>query len=135
MIEATPQHAVLRHDIYDLKHLSASFVKRRTVLLGDAAHGMTPNLGQGTGQAIEDAATLVLLLRDTGRVDLDSALARYDELRRNRTKPIWSQSRLMGKVAQLSNPIGTGLRDSLLRATPLALITRGTQGIQRWTSP
>ncbi|WP_332839804.1 FAD-dependent monooxygenase [Brevibacterium yomogidense] len=74
------------------------------MLLGDAAHAMTPDLGQGAGQAIEDAATLVLLLRDTQEgtadFDLDSVLRRYSQLRRKRTRTLWRQSRLTGKVAQ-----------------------------------
>lgn len=131
-IDATPPGAVLRHDIYDLARIPASFVQGRTVLLGDAAHGMTPNLGQGAGQAIEDAATLILLLRSG---DPDAALSSYDALRRKRTRAIWRQSRLMGKVAQASHPIGAGIRDALLRATPPALMGGATQKIQRWTAP
>lgn len=131
-IDATPSGAVLRHDIYDLARLPASFVKGRTVLLGDAAHAMTPNLGQGAGQAIEDAATLTLLLRGG---DLDAALSTYDALRRKRTRAIWRQSRQMGKVAQASHPVGSGIRDALLRATPPAFTVRATQSIQRWTGP
>ncbi|MBX3099689.1 MAG: FAD-dependent monooxygenase [Salinibacterium sp.] len=133
VIEATPSDSVLRHDIYDLKRLPASFVRGRTALLGDAAHGMTPNLGQGAGQAIEDAATLVLALR--GRADIDSALRLYGDIRRKRTKAIWSQSRLMGKVAQASNPIGAAFRDALLRATPPSSTRRGTASLQQWTAP
>ena len=131
-IDATPADAVLRHDIHDLARLPATFAKGRTVLLGDAAHGMTPNLGQGAGQAIEDAATLTLLLRTD---DPDTALARYDRLRHKRTTAIWRQSRQMGKIAQASPPVAAGLRDMLLRATPPALMGRTRQGIQRWTAP
>ncbi|RGE20348.1 FAD-dependent monooxygenase [Leucobacter sp. wl10] len=131
-IDATPPGAVLRHDIHDLARIPASFVKGRVVLVGDAAHGMTPNLGQGAGQAIEDAAMLTLLLR-SGKPD--EALSRYDELRRKRTRAVWRQSRLMGKVAQASHPIGAGIRDGLLRATPPAFMARATQSIQRWTGP
>ena len=135
-IDATPADAVLRHDIYDLATLPASFVKGRTVLLGDAAHGMTPNLGQGAGQAIEDAATLVLLLRnDADRTDVGAALARYSALRRTRTRAIWRKSRLMGKVAQLSHPVGAGIREALLRATPPAFMGRATRSIQQWAEP
>ena len=50
-IATTELDAVLRHDIHDLARPLASFVRGRTVLLGDAAHAMTPNLGQGAGQA------------------------------------------------------------------------------------
>ncbi|MGD9430808.1 FAD-dependent monooxygenase [Arthrobacter russicus] len=131
-IDSTPTGAVLRHDIYDLARIPASFAKGRTVLLGDAAHGMTPNLGQGAGQAIEDAATLTLLLRND---EPDAALSRYDALRRRRTRAIWWQSRQMGRVAQASHPIGAGIRDALLRVTPPASMGRATQSIQRWTAP
>ncbi|MFT4051677.1 MAG: FAD-dependent monooxygenase [Microbacterium sp.] len=131
-IDATPAEAVLRHDIYDLDRLPVAFARGRTVLLGDAAHGMTPNLGQGAGQAIEDAATLTLLLRTD---DPDAALAGYDRLRRTRTTAIWRQSRRIGKIAQASHPVAAGLRDALLRATPPALMGRATQRIQRWTQP
>lgn len=130
-IDATPAEAVLRHDIYDLAKLPPSFVHGRTALLGDAAHSMTPNLGQGAGQGIEDAATLALLLRGG---DLDAALARYTELRRKRTRAIWRQSRFMGRVAQASNPVGASLRNALLRATPPAAAARAAQRI-RWRMP
>lgn len=69
------------------------------MLLGDAAHAMTPDLGQGGGEAMEDAATLAALLGpvvaepapDSAR--LDAALARYDVERRRRTQPIARRSR------------------------------------------
>jgi 2-polyprenyl-6-methoxyphenol hydroxylase-like FAD-dependent oxidoreductase len=139
LIEATPDDAVLRHDIYDLAELPASFVTRRGVLLGDAAHAMTPDLGQGAGQAIEDAATLVLLLRTfrgaPAEPDLSSALGRYSRLRRARTRALWRQSRLTGTVAQIARPIGAGLRDTALRASPASLMTRAISRLQRWRAP
>lgn len=136
LIEATPAAAVLRHDIYDLAAYPASFVKGRTVLIGDAAHGMIPNLGQGAGQAIEDAATLSLLLRDGGHgADLQGTLARYDALRRRRTRPIWRQSRFTGRIAQASHPMAAGLRDTMLRAIPPSLTGRAARRAQAWTAP
>lgn len=131
-VEATESRAVLRHDIHNLAQLPATFIRGRTVLLGDAAHAMTPDLGQGAGQAIEDAATLTVLLRHG---DVERALARYDALRRARTAPIWRRSRLMGRVGQLASPIGAGLRDALLRATPGAAMGRPAVAMQRWEPP
>ncbi len=48
LIQAAPQDAILRNDIYDRPPLIA-WSQGRVTLLGDAAHPMTPNLGQGTG--------------------------------------------------------------------------------------
>jgi 2-polyprenyl-6-methoxyphenol hydroxylase-like FAD-dependent oxidoreductase len=132
---------VLRHDIYDLAEALPSFVKGSSVLLGDAAHAMTPDLGQGAGQAIEDAATLVLLLRrhlsagnnrDGG---VQAALSRYDVVRRRRTHTLWKRSRLMGGVAQLAHPLGAGLRDTALRLTPSRLLGRASRELQQWNAP
>src|SRR5699024_3338031 len=109
LLGATPASALLRHDIYDLAALPPTFVAGRGVLLGDAAHAMTPDLGQGAGQAIEDAATLVLVLRGGG--SLDAALNGYERLRRRRVRPLWRGSRLAGRVAQASNPAAVGARD------------------------
>jgi salicylate hydroxylase len=54
----------------------------RITLLGDACHPMLPFLAQGAAMAIEDAATLGVLLP---RLPVPEALARYEALRRPRT--------------------------------------------------
>ena len=111
------------------------FVHGRGVLLGDAAHAMTPDLGQGAGQAIEDAATLALLLRGTQPHNLGSILEQFDRLRRSRTRALWRQSRLTGRVAQARHPIAASLRDAALRATPSSLLAGAMTRTQRWVEP
>ena len=81
--DATDPDAVLRNDIIELAAPLPSFVNGRVVLVGDAAHAMTPNLGQGGNLAIEDAVTLARLVTDPAGVP--AALARYDAERRGRT--------------------------------------------------
>ena len=54
------------------------------VLLGDAVHAMTPNIGQGAGMAMEDAAVLVEEL--AGKAKIGDALASYAGRRRRRRR-------------------------------------------------
>lgn len=54
VIRAADEGEILRHDVYD-RDPPARWGVGRVTLLGDAAHPMTPNLGQGACQAIEDA--------------------------------------------------------------------------------
>ncbi len=51
------RQSVLVHDVVTLQPLKR-WTRSNVGLLGDAAHAMTPNLGQGAAQAIEDAAAL-----------------------------------------------------------------------------
>ena len=132
LVEATAPDAVLRHDIHDLARPLSSFLRGRTVLLGDAAHAMTPDLGQGAGQAIEDAVTLTLLLRDH---DVPVALQRYDTLRRRRSQQIARSSRAAGRVAQVSSPLAAVARDLLMGIAPKRLAAAAASRVQRWSSP
>lgn len=139
-LDATSPDEVLRHDIHSLAEPLTSFGKGRVVLVGDAAHAMTPDLGQGAGQAIEDAATLVLLLRQFAHSPVDEAalgavLARYDNVRRPRTATMLRRSTVVGRVGQLQHPVGAGLRDAILLALPSRLLGNATHGLQSWPSP
>ena len=134
-IAATTEDAVMRHDIYDLAKPLATFVRGRTVLIGDAAHAMTPNLGQGAGQGIEDAATLTCLVRDADEAELDTILGRYVQLRKRRTSTVMRRSRAAGAMAQAEQPLTVGLRNALVRLTPGWVMSATMQHLQRWPTP
>ncbi len=112
LIEATVEGAILRNDIMDRKPFSP-WGRGRVTLLGDAAHPMTPNLGQGACQAIEDAAVLAATL--SGGPDIVSSLRAYEESRWKRTAGIVTQSWRIGKMAQLENPLLISLRNAVVR--------------------
>ncbi len=112
LLEATPQEVILRNDIYDRDPISQWSVGRVT-LLGDAAHPMTPNLGQGACQALEDALVLADCLRKSSEVP--EALKTYQKRRIERTSGIVRQSRQIGQVGQWHNPLACWLRDTLLK--------------------
>jgi 2-polyprenyl-6-methoxyphenol hydroxylase-like FAD-dependent oxidoreductase len=120
--------AVFRLDIADLAGPAPTFRRGRTVLLGDAAHAMTPDLGQGAGQAMEDAATLTRLLSLHAA---ETAPDVYDRLRRARTQPIARRARQLGAVLQN----GGRLRDAVLRLTPPGAIARQLRTTQSWAAP
>ncbi|WP_257585438.1 MULTISPECIES: FAD-dependent monooxygenase [unclassified Streptomyces] len=132
LLAAATEDAVMRHDIYELPPLD-SFVRGRCVLLGDAAHAMTPNLGQGANQALEDAVTLAALL--AVHPDADSALARYDRERRARTRMIARRSRRIGAVAQCGPTPVCLARDRLLRLTPSSAMQAALAPVLGWRPP
>ncbi len=132
LVRAARDTTVLRHDIYELPNLP-SFAAGRVALLGDAAHAMTPNLGQGACQALEDAATLAAVL--DGGDDVATALNRYDRLRRRRTQTIVKRSRQMGALGQWSWPPAVLLRDRLLPLIPAKAALRSLDPVLAWSPP
>ncbi|MFI6485543.1 FAD-dependent monooxygenase [Nonomuraea sp. NPDC050663] len=104
------ERSVLRHEIYDLSPHLRSFVTGNVALVGDAAHAMTPSLGQGACQALLDAAALTDCL-GSGR-DVATALREYDARRRKPSQRIVTMSRWMTKLAghRLQGPRNTMMR-------------------------
>lgn len=113
IIAATPAPAILRHDVSDRPPLSR-WSKGRVTLLGDAAHPMTPNLGQGACQAIEDALAASL----DGASNVADALHAYDALRLPLTSALVRQSRTIGRIGQLQSAPLVRLRDLALKRLP-----------------
>jgi FAD-dependent urate hydroxylase len=109
-VKATEEQAILRNDIIDSSP-QFTWGRGRVTLLGDAIHATTPNLGQGACQAMEDAVFLAHSLRTISSAD--DALRHYESSRRERTKFVVEQSWHLGKLLQLSNPLGVWLRDRL----------------------
>ena len=121
VIAATDEAAILRNDIYDRPPLT-TWSRGRVTLLGDAAHPMTPNMGQGACQAIEDAVTLAERLGADDSVP--AALQAYEARRLTRANAIAQQSRQLGQVAQWQNRWAAQAHDTLFRLTPSSLLFR-----------
>ncbi len=83
---------VTTHPVYD-KDPITRWTDGRIVLLGDAAHPMTPMQGQGANQAIQDAGALADALQDADVTDPAAALERYQAVR----APIANHFQLMSR--------------------------------------
>jgi 2-polyprenyl-6-methoxyphenol hydroxylase-like FAD-dependent oxidoreductase len=121
LIAAADETSILRNDIYDIDPFPR-WTRGRVTLLGDAAHPMTPNLGQGACQAIEDAVVLAVCLKQ--HTIVESALLAYERRRIPRTKQFVLQSRRLGVIAQFENPVLCLARDAAMRAVPKGLAAR-----------
>jgi 2-polyprenyl-6-methoxyphenol hydroxylase-like FAD-dependent oxidoreductase len=115
ILDHTQAHNLIWSDIIDLKPLN-KFAFGNIVLMGDAAHATTPNMGQGACMAIEDAAILANCIENYGTAE--EAFINFQKKRIVRTTAIVNNSWTIGKMAQLENSILIGLRNRLIKATP-----------------
>lgn len=63
------------------------------MLIGDAAHAMTPMQGQGANMSIEDAESLRLLAPGTRREDVPDILKLAESFRRPRVAQVLGETR------------------------------------------
>ncbi|MFI1978349.1 FAD-dependent oxidoreductase [Streptomyces wedmorensis] len=120
---------VLRHDLHELAAPLPRLHHGRVAWLGDAAHAMAPNLGQGGCQAVEDAVVLAHLLPsgdgDDAPDGVPPALAAYTAARRDRADAVRRRARRVGRLGALRHPLAVAVRDLAVRATPDRLALRG----------
>lgn len=102
----------------------------RVVLLGDAAHAMTPNMGQGAAMAIEDAIVLADVL--SGADNSAASLAQYEQRRRSRVAQIQTRSRRLGQVAQWESLAACAIRNFLVGLTPESVGRRAIEDLARF---
>jgi 2-polyprenyl-6-methoxyphenol hydroxylase-like FAD-dependent oxidoreductase len=86
------------------------------VLLGDAAHPTTPNLGQGANMAIDDAIVLAASLFTT--MNIAEAFRVYEDARWQRTSTMVRKSWQFGRLATWKNPLLVKCREILAKHTP-----------------
>ncbi|NJP64829.1 FAD-dependent oxidoreductase [Streptomyces spiramenti] len=98
--------------IQDIPHLP-KWRNDRMVVMGDACHAVSPSAGQGVSMAIEDAIVLGKCLRDIP--DIPSALAAYEEIRRERVERVVSFGRECGRALEVRNSFRRVGRDVFMR--------------------
>ncbi|MEU1880949.1 FAD-dependent monooxygenase [Streptosporangium sp. NPDC020072] len=129
LLGSAQEEAVLQHDTHELPMLP-TYVSGKVAVLGDAAHAMTPNLGQGACQALEDAVTLAHAVDTLG---VRAGLEAYDRTRRPRTQLIVRRSRQAGAAAHWTSTPLTVLRDAVLPLLPTRFFARSLIPAYTWT--
>jgi FAD-dependent urate hydroxylase len=99
LIAAPSEHPITRA-VIATHDLTKPWVHGRVALLGDSAHAMAPHLGQGAGQAIEDAFVVAECLRS---MDTVMALREYERRRKKHVQGIAKQAKMLGKGLVLEN--------------------------------
>ena len=131
LIAATEEGTILKNGAYDLPPLKR-WGHGRVMLLGDAAHPCTPNLGLGGCMALEDA--LVLAKSFSREATPELALRRYESLRRRRTRHVQQRSLLMGSIGQWENRLVTGGRQMVTSMLPARIFERNLRRVYSYAA-
>lgn len=118
IIANTDTTSIIRDDLCDLTPLSSWF-SNNIVLMGDAAHASTPNLGQGGAQAIEDSWVLSDSLA-TER-NIGDAFSAFQAARIAKVQKIVNVSWQIGKVTSLSSKAACTVRNAIFRCLPASM--------------
>lgn len=106
---------ILKNSLTDRKP-HKGWTNGHVTLLGDAAHPIIPNLGQGGCMAVEGAYILAKAIQKYGLNE--KSFKRYEELHFPRSENIVNESLKFGKIGQMTNPILIGLRNFAMWAIP-----------------
>lgn len=118
LIKNTSTNKIIRGDLSDLELLN-SWYTSNICLIGDAAHSMTPDLGQGGAQAIEDAYYLSNFIKNSNAITI--AFDKFYTYRKEKVEKLVKQSRATSKIAITNRPLEI-IRNFVLKYTPKKII-------------
>ena len=126
LIGSVSPASILHDDVYWIAEPLPAYHKSRVAILGDAAHAMTPHLGQGACQAIEDAVVLAAVAPD---------LPAYTQARMRRTRMVVTGSYRASRLTGMTSRTAIALRNTAVRLAPPRLMIRQLDRIAGWTPP
>ena len=112
IINATPEEDIFKSPVFDREPL-LKWHEGKVLLIGDAAHPVTPNRWQGACLAIEDAASLASLMKSSP--NLESAIHSFEANRIPRTTIIQKETLRHGEVGQWENKWAIRFRNYYVR--------------------
>jgi 2-polyprenyl-6-methoxyphenol hydroxylase-like FAD-dependent oxidoreductase len=115
------------HPVYSLP-LGGRWYKGRCLLLGDAAHAMSPHAGQGVSMAIEDTFLLSRLLENPNR-PLAEVFAKFDEIRRPRVNEIYTLAAKNADNRKKTGPLGLWMKEA---AFGMYMSVSSALGLDQW---
>ncbi|XP_052210392.1 monooxygenase 2-like [Diospyros lotus] len=120
IIDLTPDDTIIKSPLVDRwlwPAISPPAFVGKTVLVGDAWHPMTPNLGQGACCALEDAVVLarkVASVLNSGSTTMEDALKSYESERWPRIFPMTVRANFMGSLLQWDNSTVCSVRNNVV---------------------
>ncbi len=128
LVDATSEANIWCDHIFDLWPLRRWSIGSVT-LLGDAAHPMTPELGQGACQAILDAWALGQAL--ARNADVESALRTYERGRKPRARFVTLMTRAAAIGANADGSFARAVREQTMARMPASILLRGLHATAR----
>ncbi|XP_072081818.1 monooxygenase 2 isoform X2 [Arachis hypogaea] len=121
IVDSTPDDTIIRNPLADRwlwPTISPPASTGRIVLVGDAWHPMTPNLGQGACCALEDAVVLAKKLagaiNSKDQYSVEEAFRSYGSERWRRVFPLTVRAHLVGSILQWENPLVCSIRNKII---------------------
>jgi 2-polyprenyl-6-methoxyphenol hydroxylase-like FAD-dependent oxidoreductase len=136
LVAGVPEQDVIASRLLDFAVPLPAFARGRVAVVGDAAHPMTPFMGQGACQALEDGVTLARLVDPD---DVPGTLGAYSAARVPRTTAITKQSARAGRLALMRGRTAVAVRNAALRLVVGRLsqdrIAASFEGVFSWRPP
>ncbi len=85
------------------------------MLIGDAAHAISPHAGQGASLALEDAMLLAKMLSDSV-ASHEQVFAKFVQQRRSRVERVIAEARRRGDGKRTLTPATAWIRDRVISA-------------------
>jgi 2-polyprenyl-6-methoxyphenol hydroxylase-like FAD-dependent oxidoreductase len=104
-------HSPIKHNVKDIQSLP-TWQQGRILLIGDAAHAVSPNSGQGASLALEDAMYLAKLLRHAA--DYRQVFRQFEQERKPRVEPIVAEGRRRGADKDIVPPFQQKIRELMM---------------------